>query len=157
MGPRGSWLLLLLLSVLLPGTPVALSGKKKGDVAELFAALGSEDAAEARNAAQTLSQRSPLLGVHADEAHRRMKMLIDSVAGKGGAAGDVDSAVNELAAYMKKLVRAARSHGARLPCMGTQLTPVLLGSLHWTEIQGLQSPCRGSGRCCIEEGWIERR
>ena len=76
-------------------------------VTELFAALGSEDAAEAKNAAQTLSQRSPLLGVHADEAHRRMKVLIDSAAGKGDAAGDVDSAVNELAAYIKKLVRAA--------------------------------------------------
>jgi hypothetical protein len=107
MGARSSWLVLVLLSILLLRTPVVLSGKKKGDVTELFAALGSADAGEARNAAQTLSQRSPLLGVHAEEAHRRMTVLIDSMAGKGNAAGDVDSAVNELAAYMKKLVRAA--------------------------------------------------
>ena len=91
---------------MLLGTPVA-QGKKKGDVTELFAALGSQDAGEARNAAQTLSQRSPLLGVHAEEAHRRMQVLIDSVAGKDDGAGDVDTAVNELAAYIQKLVRAA--------------------------------------------------
>ena len=106
MGARSSWLVLLVLSLLLLGTPVA-QGKKKGDVTELFAALGSQDAGEARNAAQTLSQRSPLLGVHAEEAHRRMQVLIDSVAGKDDGAGDVDTAVNELAAYIQKLVRAA--------------------------------------------------
>ena len=100
--PSGSWLrwLMLALSILL------IDGKgKKGDITELFAALSSEDANEARNAAQTLSQRSPLLGVHAEEAHRRTQVLINTVAEKGDASKDVGNAVNELAAYMKKLVR----------------------------------------------------
>ena len=103
----GSWLrwLVVALSILLLSAPIDGKGKK-GGITELFAALSSEDANEARDAAQTLSQRSPLLGVHAEEAHRRTQALIDTVAGKGDASEDVGNAVNELAAYMKKLVRA---------------------------------------------------
>ena len=103
----GSWLrwLVVALSILLLSAPIDGKGKK-GDITELFAALSSEDANEARDAAHTLSQRSPLLGVHAEEAHRRTQVLINTVAGKGDASEDVGNAVNELAAYMKKLVRA---------------------------------------------------
>jgi hypothetical protein len=107
--PRLPLLLLLLVCALL-ATPVDGKSKKKGDVKGLFAALGSADPDEARNAAQTLSQRSPLLGVHADEAHRRTQVLVDAVAGKGDVDGGVDGAVNELAAYVQKLVRAIPRH-----------------------------------------------
>ena len=107
--PRLPLLLLLLVCALL-ATPVDGKSKKKGDVKGLFAALGSADPDEARNAAQTLSQRSPLLGVHADEAHRRTQVLVDAVAGRGDVAGGVDGAVNELAAYVQKLVRAIPRH-----------------------------------------------
>ena len=73
------------------------------ELQELFGKLSSASAADVKGAKRRLSQRSPLLGVHAEEAAKRVKGFL-STTGKADLSGEIArNSVSELGGYVATL------------------------------------------------------